>query len=110
MNTAEHRTLIKVRGHLYNALVAAQKERGKRGDLVDTPTGPQCGWMLHERAVMLAEVNRQRVGGGSLPVDDAVLVRAEQQAEGHVDYTAKYALYCAEIALDLEHWTQGAAR
>lgn len=110
MNTAEHRTLMKVRGHLYDALVAAQKERVKRGELVDTPTGPEFGWVLHERAVMLAAVNRQRVGGAALPVDEALIVRAEQQAVGHVDYTAKYALYCAEIALGVGHGTQGATR
>jgi hypothetical protein len=79
---------------------AAAQQRGDRADLVDTPTGPELGWVLHERAEMLAVVNQARADRGQPPADPAAVLQAEQNAAGHSDYAAKYALYCVEIILD----------
>jgi hypothetical protein len=47
---------------------------------------------------MWAEVNAARAEAGLPAALLGELIRAEQQAVGHSDYTSKYALYCAELA------------
>lgn len=95
-----------VRDDMRATLRGAQEERDLRPDLVDTPTGVECEWAVYERSVMLGRVNRWRKMAG-LPLANAELVaRVERQASGHSDYTAKFALYCAEIALGEGDWTR----
>lgn len=48
----------------------------------------------------LDEVNEHRALLGKPPVDAAAIERVERWALGHSDYSSKFALYCAELALD----------
>jgi hypothetical protein len=80
--------------HLYAALVRAQEQRPSRQDMV----GDEPGWVVFERNVMRTEVDRIRADHSLPPVTDDAILRAEHLATGHVDYTKKYALYCAEAA------------
>jgi len=82
---------------LYAVLVAAQKERDQRPDLIEGPDGPECEWARFERNAMWTEVNRICSERGLPPVLLTQMLDAERQAVGHSDYSLKYALYCAEI-------------
>lgn len=79
-------------------LAAAQAERDQRPELVDGPDGPECKWAAFERARMHEAVNAIRAERGlsALPLD--AVVRVEQLAVGHSDYSLKFAFYCAELA------------
>ena len=84
-------SLIRIRDAILNALTAQQARRAKYdGD----------DWIAAERQVMLDETNEWRALLGKPPVDVAAIQRVEQWACGHSDYSSKFALYCAEIALD----------
>jgi len=56
-------------------------------------------WVLLEREVMLEAVNRMRHNRGRprITIKDVALVG--QTNSGHVDYTKKFVLYCAELVL-----------
>ncbi|MFI0900505.1 hypothetical protein [Streptomyces sp. NPDC020983] len=79
---------------MYAALTAAQKERPKRQAMI----GDEPEWVRYERDAMWAEVNAARAEAGLGPALLTDILRVEQQAVGHSDYTTKYALYCAELA------------
>lgn len=81
------------------ALVAAQAERSQRDEFVTVNGEFGCAWVFHERGIMHDAVNEVRAAArlAALPIEAVVMV--EQQACGHVDYTAKYAFCCAELAL-----------
>jgi hypothetical protein len=66
--------------------------------------GDSLEWMLYERGVMLDAVNAERLKRGLDLVTLADIERAEIPATGHVDYSRKFALYCAEMALALPPW------
>lgn len=104
--TATHAAKMTAYDALHAALVAAQQERPQRDDWVPTATGQELGWVLHERDVMLAETNRWRIANGLPEIGLGLILRAENHASGHVDYTHKFALYCAEIAVGDEHWAE----
>lgn len=83
-------------------LIEAQKHRKTKTECVpneaDGRSSPE--WVLFDRRAVLAEVNAIRAERGKQPIDERTLLRkAEWQAEGHSDYTSKYALYAAELAL-----------
>ncbi|MGW2010826.1 hypothetical protein [Streptomyces nigrescens] len=82
---------------LRSTLARAQEERGQRPDLVDGPDGPECEWAAYERARMHETVNAIRAERllPAAPVED--IIRAEQLAVGHSDYSRKFAFYCAEL-------------
>jgi hypothetical protein len=86
-------------------LARAAEHRGQRPDFIALPSGRhEIGWVLYERACMRAEVNQARAERGKPPADVDVIERAENHAAGHVDYASKFALYCAEIVLDMPPW------
>lgn len=87
-----------VHDHFRNTLMTAAEERSSRQGF-DAATG-ELEWVLHERAVLLAEVNRIRAEIGGDPVDADAIEDVERGALGHVDYVTKFALYCAELALE----------
>lgn len=72
----------------------AQNERPRRREW----TGDGPAWIAFEGEVMLEAVNTERVAAGKQVITMEQLRRAEQDACGHVDYAAKFALYCAELA------------
>lgn len=80
---------------MHAALVAAQAERPKRQAMM----GDEPEWVVFERGTMWTAVNAVRAENGLEPAAMAEMLRAEQGAVGHSDYTTKYALYCAELAV-----------
>jgi hypothetical protein len=102
MTGAEHREYLRTFEEIKNALVAAQKERDVRRNLVDG----QPAWIYHERARACDVVNQIRARMGKDPVATPLVVRAEMRAAGHVDYTQKFALGCADLVHD--HFVAGA--
>jgi hypothetical protein len=93
------RAKLALRDRFQQHLHELASHRNERSDVVDTEHGVECGWMVFERQGMLAAVNQARAERGLLPADPAAVRRAENMACGHVDYAAKFALYCAELAL-----------
>lgn len=84
-------SLIRIRDALLGALTVQQARR-KQYDGDD--------WIAAERKVMLDETNEWRALLGKPPVSVEQIHRVEQWATGHSDYSSKFALYCAELALD----------
>lgn len=94
--TAAFAHLHALQQDMYRTLTRAQEERPDREDLVDDY---EPGWVLYERETMHSAVNQARADRSLPPVPIAAVKRVEQQAFGHSDYTKKFALYCAELAL-----------
>lgn len=88
--------------HFKAVFSEASADRQARPDIVEDPiTGhPQIAWYVHERAQMHAAINAWRTERGLTPVTERAVARAEQMACGHSDYYLKYALYCADLAVD----------
>lgn len=95
-----HAQLTEASIRLRSVLVAAQEERSKRPNLISAPGGgTECEWVRFERNAMWGEVNRIRDERGLRPISLGGILRVEQQAAGHSDYTGKFAFYCAELAI-----------
>lgn len=94
-----NRHLADVCDRLQVLLAAAAKERGQRSNVVDTPDGPAMEWELHERTVLLEEVNRIRADQGWQPVRVADVARADRAHAGHCDWFEKFTWDCARIAV-----------
>lgn len=98
---------LRIFEHLRTVLVAEQdlrsERRGERFSSLDSLGRDiyTLEWVAKERIAMLNAVNdiRAERGVSLLRLDD--IARVEQMASGHSDYTKKFALYCAELALDL---------
>lgn len=83
---------------LRETLVAAQAVRSERPGLATLADGSsELEWVLYERTQMLAAVNALREHAGKRPISVAAVVAAETRAMGHVDYTTKFAIGCAEL-------------
>jgi hypothetical protein len=87
-------------------LMTAQKERPARQGFVEIPkhwgdgtvTVPE--WNAYELEIMVKTINetrKQRNVVREITLKD--VCGAEQLAMGHSDYTHKFALYCAELAM-----------
>lgn len=72
-------------------LARAQSQRGSRSD-----------WMEFERSTMLELVNEERRLRGLPVVALEDILWVETMAEGHADYSKKFALYCAEMATGVD--------
>ena len=83
---------------LHETLVNAQAFRGLLNERPLEDGKP--AWVAVERGAMHAAVNRLRDRVGLPGVDPELVERAESMAAGHVDYTKKYALYCADLVHD----------
>jgi len=98
---ADKRSMIKTMEGVFQN---AAQERKKRQDFVADPLEGRFihtvpAYVLFEREAMLAAVNAVRAARGLPLVDVKKIDRVERLACGHVDYSSKYPLYCAEIAL-----------
>ncbi|MCK2245405.1 MULTISPECIES: hypothetical protein [unclassified Crossiella] len=94
----EHRRREQLRDQFRAVLAMAMEQRSARRTYVETSNGTQTlEWVLFEREVMLAAINRARAETGRAPVRIEEVVRAEEQAIGHVDYAMKFSLYCADL-------------
>ena len=63
---------------------------------------PSEVWVPREREFMLNLINTARSEEGRPPVAIEDVERVETFAMGHVDYTSKFALYCAELVVHTE--------
>lgn len=92
--------LLLLRDQLRDELRDASAQRDRRPEVVSTPYGPECAWVVYERHRMLGFVNAERTRLGVAPAPMAEVERVERLAAGHSDYADKYALYCAELILE----------
>lgn len=94
-------TLIKAKDHFLKILSNAQSQRTKKSDIVYDHIldygVPE--WQIFERQIMLTEINRWRIARELDPICEQKLYQVEQFAVGHIDYSSKFALYCAKLAL-----------
>lgn len=88
---------LALRDKMYRVFFEASSERDQRQNFVD---GRYPEWVIYERQRMWETVNQERAKLGKPPVEISVVERVERIACGHVDYSSKYALYCAELVLD----------
>jgi hypothetical protein len=84
---------------LHETLMAAQAERGQRREW---RADGEIGCARYEREVMADRVNLLRARRGLGPVSIEEIGRKERLAIGHVDYTSKFAIGCADLATDRE--------
>jgi len=78
----------------HKILVEAQKLRPEKSQWLNG----ELEWVIYERQVMLEAVNTARFNRGLSPLTN--VDSAERCAVGHIDYTRKFALYCAELCHD----------
>lgn len=88
MNVNNTSDLRPLRDRLLQSLSKAQEQRRQRED-----------WIEYERNSMFDAVTRERTLLGKGPISMELVERAESMACGHVDYSSKFALYCAELVL-----------
>jgi hypothetical protein len=102
MTGREHQEYLRLIDDMKRVLVEAQGERRLRPDVVDTPGGQDMAWAVYERDVMLGAINERRGAYGLPSVGGAEISAVESMAMGHSDYTAKFAMYCADLAMGLQ--------
>lgn len=91
------RPLVELTDKFRATLAEAQKSRPeKRGRTAED----ELEWVQYEREVMWHLVNEVRAKNGAAPVPIEEVKRVENFAVGHIDYSQKFALYCAELALN----------
>lgn len=80
------------------ALTTAQQVRDERMSFVALSDGTsELSWVLYEREQMLTAVNELRSAAGKPAASMEEVLAAETLARGHVDYTAKFAMGCADL-------------
>lgn len=78
-----------------NILITAQTFRDQKGKWIDD----ELEWVIYERQVMFDATNKERANRDLPPVTIDDIKRVEGWASGHIDYSRKLALYCAELAI-----------
>lgn len=73
----------------------AQKHRSEKSKRI----GEELEWVIYEREVMLQAINAVRLQQKRPQITVEEVHRVEESAVGHSDYSQKFALYCAELAL-----------
>ena len=93
--------VVLLRDRILDALGKAQEKRNDLQGRVESEHDhfPIERWVLHEREVMFDMVARERAMLGKGPIPITEVVKVERMAQGHSDYSSKYALYCAELVL-----------
>ena len=93
MNTdsADRRTLIE---SFVREISKAQRERAERPH--PTEAG-ELGWVAFERDKLLGLINQELAKLGKPQVEMSAVVRIEDSAVGHVDYTQKLAIRAVEL-------------
>jgi hypothetical protein len=86
-----HREFIVIRDRIMAVLECEQRKRP--GRTIDH-------WILEEREVMFRAVNVERMWLGKGPMSYDAVLRVENSAKGHTDYTRKYAQACAFLVRD----------
>lgn len=93
MTGAGHDHLMAVMNDIMDALTTEQKHRREN----------PLTWILNERRVVLEKVNEWRARRGLSLATNEHIETIESSAIGHSDYTKKFSLYAAELALGV-HW------
>jgi len=88
------RELTKLTGDFLRVLGDAQKHRSAKSGWV----GDEFEWVIYEREVMHRAINAVCLQRGRPLVTIKEVRRVEGMAVGHVDYSQKYAFYCAQLA------------
>jgi len=89
----DRRALI---GWFMRELSKAQQERPQRQGVADSG---ELEWIAFEREKLLELVNGRRAVLGLAAVDMDAVMRVENSANGHFDYTQKLALGAADLVL-----------
>jgi len=89
--------LQKLTADFLRVLNDAQKHRPEKSKRV----GDELEWVIYEREVMLQAINAVRLQRKRPRITVEELHRVEETAVGHTDYSQKFALYCAQLALRL---------
>ena len=90
-------SLRTVQALLAEALRKLQHDRDKR-QWIEPETGKPA-WMRYELLGMWWSVNGYRTAWGRDPLPLSEVERVEQMASGHIDYTQKFAAYCADLVM-----------
>jgi hypothetical protein len=102
-----HTELMAIRDTMRQTLSDAMDHRDERRDLVPDGLRTVPAWVHYERETMATAVNTVRTSRGLESVTLKDVARVEQQAAGHVDYFQKFAFYCAELAIGIDHFKGG---
>jgi hypothetical protein len=81
---------------MLRVLSKAQELRSQKSEWI----GDELEWVIYEREVMLKAINAIRLQHGRPEATVQEVMRMENCAKGHVDYSSKFALYAAELALE----------
>lgn len=92
MLVSDWQSLIK---KFLNILMVAQTFRDQKGQWIDD----ELEWVTYERQVMFDTTNKERADRSLPPVTIDDIKRVEGWASGHIDYSRKFALYCAELSI-----------
>lgn len=90
-----HHDYMRVYEDLYSTLVREQKLRGERRDPVDGTN--ESEWVVKERQVMLDRTRAWLMYMDGILVSMEDIERVEERAAGHIDYTKKFAIGCADL-------------
>jgi len=89
--------LQKLTADFLRVLNDAQKHRSERSRWI----GDELEWVIYEREVMLQAINAVRLQRKKPRITVEEVYYVEVMAVGHADYSQKFALYCAQLALRL---------
>lgn len=88
-----HESLMRARGRIYAALLAAADHRSERDD-----------WETFEREAMVQAANKYGRDHGLADITVGQVEEIEHLAMGHIDYALKISLYVAELLHGLRPW------
>ena len=88
--------LRKLMGDFLHVLNDAQQHRPEKSKRI----GDELEWVIYEREMMLQAVNAVRLQRKQPQITVEEVYRVEELAVGHIDYSEKFALYCAQLALE----------
>jgi hypothetical protein len=90
------RTRAELIAWFVDELVQAQEARPEREGMLSSG---ETEWVVFERTRLLDLVNQERARLNKPPVDIDAVMRVENSAVGHFDYTSKLALGAADLVL-----------
>lgn len=91
-----HAQWTALRQAMLKTLVEAQKERPN----LRTFDNGELAFVVHERSAMYEAVLLARCALDLPAIPLSEIIRVENMASGHSDYSDKFALYCAELVID----------
>jgi hypothetical protein len=91
---ANNLSFVEIRDILLDVLIKEQERRADNDEILENY---EIAWQRDERDTMYQAVNllREKLGKRALELHD--IMQVESTASGHIDYSSKFALYCAEL-------------